>query len=43
MKMLLLAFIFFAGVYCGLNTNPEGEINRALEQIRDLITGEADW
>jgi hypothetical protein len=43
MKLLLLACTFFAGVYLGLNTNPDGELSRMKEQIQALINGESEW
>ena len=43
MKLVLMACIFFAGVYCGLFAEPEGELVRIAEQLRELINGEPEW
>jgi hypothetical protein len=43
MKLLLIACIFFAGVYFGLHADPEGEVGRVVEQLQGLIHGEPEW
>lgn len=43
MKLVLMACIFFAGVYCGLYVNPESELLNVLEQLQGLVSGEGDW
>jgi hypothetical protein len=43
MKLMLMACIFFAGVYLGLNTDPDGELARVVEQVQTLIHGEPEW
>jgi hypothetical protein len=43
MKLMLMACIFFAGMYLGLNTDPDGELARMVEQIQMLIQGEPEW
>jgi hypothetical protein len=43
MKLLLMAGVFFAGVYFGLYADPEGEMSRVIEQLQGLINGEPEW
>ncbi|MFN4895237.1 MAG: hypothetical protein ACK5GN_06125 [Pseudomonadota bacterium] len=43
MKLVLMACIFFAGVYFGLFTDPEGELSRVIEQLYGLVRGEPEW
>jgi hypothetical protein len=43
MKLMLMACIFFAGVYCGLFAEPEGELFRVAEHLRELINCEPEW
>lgn len=43
MKLMLMACIFFAGVYLGLHTDPEGELSQVIGQIQALINGEPEW
>lgn len=38
MKLVLMACVFFAGVYFGLHADPEGELVLVIEQIQALIT-----
>jgi hypothetical protein len=43
MKLMLMACIFFAGVYFGLYADPEGEVGRVIGQLQELINGEPEW
>ena len=40
MKLLLMASIFCAGVYLGLNAEPNGGLVRTIEQVKALMGGE---
>ena len=42
MKLVLMACIFFAGVYFGLFADPEGELVKVMSQLRELIHGESE-
>jgi hypothetical protein len=42
MRVVLLACTFFAGVYCGLNADPDGELIRVVSQISALVSGDLD-
>jgi hypothetical protein len=42
MRVVLLACTFFAGVYCGLNAEPDGELVQVIQQISDLVGGYED-
>jgi len=43
MKLMLMACIFFAGVYFGLYADPEGEVSQVIEQLQGLIQGQSEW
>lgn len=43
MKLVLMACVFFAGVYCGLFADPGDEVTRVIEQLQGLLGGEPEW
>jgi hypothetical protein len=43
MKLVLMAFVFFAGLYLGLHADPEGQLVSAVSELETLIRGEPEW
>lgn len=37
MRLVLMACIFFAGVYLGLHADPEGGLVQVMDQIQSLL------
>jgi hypothetical protein len=43
MKLMLMACIFFAGLYLGLHADPEGELVSVVSELETLVNGEPQW